>query len=391
MEVFNSRIKVRVSGKNPSLFVRKLINQNVDILELNEINYKTIELIVYLNDYETLLKLKSIYKIKIVCYYGISKFKRIIKKNIVFIISIIISFAILYCLSNFIFKIEVIHNDSKIRNLMMTELEENGIKKYTFKKSYNDIQTIKEKILNKYKDKLEWIEIEQSGTLVKVRVEERKITNPVKEPDIRNVVAKKSAIIKNIVAEDGEIVKEENQFVNKGDVVISGEIKLNDEVKNYVAAKGKVYGEVWYKVNISMPLVYNEINYTGKKRKVYVFKFLNNRIELFNFKKFKDKKIKEKTIFQNLLLPIKFVKEDQKEVVKINKKYSEEEAINAATKLAKKKIENNLNEKEYVISQKDLKVTLKNSKIELEVFFAVCEDITSYKKIELENLEQGGD
>lgn len=389
--MLNSRVKLSVCGKNPSLFVRKLINNNIDILYLNEINYKTIEIIIYLRDYETLLKLKSIYKIKIISYFGVSRLKRIIKKNIVFIISVIISIGIIYCLSNVIFNIEVIHNDSKIRNLIMMELEENGIKKYKLKKDYNRIQKIKEKILNKYKDQLEWIEIEQSGTLVRVRVEERKLTDIEKEPEIRNVVAKKSAIIKNIVAEDGEIVKDINQFVNKGDTVISGEIKLNEEVKNYVAAKGKIYGEVWYKVNISMPLVYNEIKYTGNKKKVYVFKFLNNRIELFNFKKFKDSKIKEKKIIQNLLLPIKFVEENQEEIIKINKKYNEEEAINEAIKLAKRKIENNLKEKEYVIDRKDLKVTLKNSKIELEVFFAVCEDITAYKKINLDSIKQDGD
>ena len=41
-----------------------------------------------------------------------------------------------------------------------------------------------------------------------------------------------------------------------------------------------------------------------------------------------------------------------------------------------------LNDNEYIIDQKNLKVSIKDSKIILDTFFTVYEDITSYKKIE---------
>ena len=45
------------------------------------------------------------------------------------------------------------------------------------------------------------------------------------------------------------------------------------------------------------------------------------------------------------------------------------------------KIESQLNDNEYIISSKQLKVEENDSKIVLEMFFSVCENITSTKKI----------
>ena len=61
--------------------------------------------------------------------------------------------------------------------------------------------------------------------------------------------------------------------------------------------------------------------------------------------------------------------------------YTEEEALNEAIKIARKKIEDGLSEKEYIISQKNLKVDMRNSKIVVDVFFSVYENITDYRDI----------
>ena len=47
-----------------------------------------------------------------------------------------------------------------------------------------------------------------------------------------------------------------------------------------------------------------------------------------------------------------------------------------------------LNDNEYVIDQKNLKVSLKDSKIILDTFFTVYEDITDYAKIEEQPKEE---
>lgn len=55
-----------------------------------------------------------------------------------------------------------------------------------------------------------------------------------------------------------------------------------------------------------------------------------------------------------------------------------------AIKLATKKLEDRLDEQSMILSKKVLKKTLKNSKIIVEIFFKVRENITDYKKISKE-------
>lgn len=58
-----------------------------------------------------------------------------------------------------------------------------------------------------------------------------------------------------------------------------------------------------------------------------------------------------------------------------------DEAIDKALSKGKEKIEEKLREDEYIISQNSLKVDIKSSKIELDIFYVVYEDITSYQPI----------
>ena len=46
------------------------------------------------------------------------------------------------------------------------------------------------------------------------------------------------------------------------------------------------------------------------------------------------------------------------------------------------KIKSKLNDNEYIIDTKKLKVETNNSKIILELFVSVCEDITDYSLVE---------
>ena len=58
-----------------------------------------------------------------------------------------------------IFNIEVIHNDERIRNIIINDLSDKGIKKFHFKVSYKDKEKIKSYILNKEKKDIEFLEI----------------------------------------------------------------------------------------------------------------------------------------------------------------------------------------------------------------------------------------
>lgn len=388
--LFNLRssIVLNIKGKNVNRFINKLVKQNIDILNIKYINYKEIEIRVFKSDLEKIEKIKSIYELNEVNSYGLIKIRKILIKNKILLFFMFIGFLFILLLTNVIFDVEVVHNKKEIQELLISELKRYGITEKKFVKSFNEIEKIKKEILEKYKDKLEWIEIERVGTKYIVRVEERKIPNSDVETQNRNIVAKKSAIIKTIIAENGVVVKNVNDYVKAGDVIVSGSIYLNEALKSVVRANGKVYGEVWYKSEVEMPFVYYEENYTSNTNKVLTLSFLNKRFELFNFNKFENKEIDEKNIVKHLFLPIKLSLETQREVKKTDKIYTIDEAIEMAKNKSISSMESKLNDKEYIISSKNLKVEIKESKIVLEMFFSVYEDITDYKIIEDTNIQE---
>ena len=283
---FKSSIKIKITGKNIERFIRKIIKLKIEILDIKIKKYNEAIIKIYKKDLDKIEKIKTIYNIEIIETFGFIKIKKIININKYLIISIMIGYILLLILTSTIFKVEIIHDKKEIRTLLKDELEKYGIKEKRFKKSYKEIQKIKKKILNDYKDKIEWIEIEEVGTKCIVRVEERILTKNKKEISTQNIVAKKSAILTKIEAKNGEIVKNINDYVKKGDVVITGDIKLNEETKSITGADGKIYGEVWYKTTIEYPLHYKEVMMKKKKKTVYAIKFLNKdySIEIHPFK-----------------------------------------------------------------------------------------------------------
>lgn len=380
--LISSKVLVKVSGNNVNRFIKRLKNNNIDLIGVSCIEDSLAYIKIYVKDLEKLIDLKTIYELKIVKYYGWSKFKNNIFNNKFMILFILIFTIFLYVISNVIFEVDIYTNDYKMKEKLILELEENGIKKYKFKKSYSELQIIKSKILNKYKNELEWIEIESDGTKYLIKYEPRIINKDEDNPKFRNIVAKKDAVITSVDISTGQIVKGVNSYVKKGDVIVSGYIRLNDSIKDVVAAKGIVLGETWYKVNITYPLTYYENYETGNSKNVFVIKLLNNEYELFNFNKYKTKNKKNYVLLKNNLLPISFVKQNQRQTKIINEKNTEKSAINRALECSKSKIEEKLKEKEYIKDYKILNLTRNDNSITLDVFFTIVEDITEYEEID---------
>lgn len=381
LKIFSSSIKIKVTGRNINNFLKRLINNNINIEKVIPISHKEIDLIINYQDLDKVLKLKTIYNIKIVRYYGKLRIIKRIKKDIFILSSLLISLLLIYTLSNVIFKVEVIHSNKNIIKLVTKELEDNGIKKYKFVKNYQEIEKIKNKILEENKDTLEWLEIIREGTKYTIRVEERIINNKPKDNKIYNIVASKNAVIKNIYAESGEKIRSINTYVKKGDIIISSDIALPNNEKISKTASGKVQGEVWYNINIEYPYQYHEIKYTGNKKKVLVLNLLNKRISFFDFHKYKTFNRNIKYIFNNNITPISLIYEDEYETNIINEVYDYNTAREKAITKAKEKILEKYPNIKDITNIKIIKEEDKKNKISLNLFVTCLEDITEYQEV----------
>lgn len=379
--ISSSNVKIRVRGRNVNLFIKRLIKNKINIIKVIPKSYKEVLLIVDYNDIDRINKIKTIYSIDIISYYGTLRIFKYIKKNIFIISFLIIGIIMIYILSNIIFSIDIIHSNSNIISLVDSELKSHGIKKYSFVKSYKEIEKIKKDILEDNRDNLEWLEIIRSGTKYIVRVEERIINKDNNSSNNYSIVAKKNAVIKSITAYNGEKVKEVNSYVKKGEEIISSYVTMPNNEKVFSGANGKVIGEVWYNVSIDYPYFYNEVLYTGKKRRVISFNILSKSYSLFNFKKYKSFDINRKYIYKSSIIPISLSIDYEYETRVINDIYTYDTAKEKAIMVAKDKLKEKYKD---IIDIDKVIITYEeetSSIISLNLFITCNEDITEYKEV----------
>lgn len=373
-----SKYKVVIEGKNPDYFINELIKNNIYIYDLEK-EYKKLIIVISLDDYNKLKKIKTSYKFYIIDSYGVVKFKYLVKKYLFFLICMFLGICLNIFLSKLIFDVEVVHSNRYIREIVYNNLRERGIYKYRFKVNYLEKEKIIKEILKKESNDIEWLEIEEIGTKYIVKVEQRKKNKEEEVCVPRNIVAGKDAFILEIQADVGEVVKKKYDYVKKGDIVISGIIHNKEEEVSRKCATGKIYGEVWYKVNLEIPMEYKEEIVTGKEKNTFEINFLNKNISLFN--NFKTYKKNSTFLIGSNLLPIslnftKYLETDVKMY-----KYNLFNVDDYALELASKKIKNKLGTRGEVVSKKVLKKSIKKSKIIIEVFVKVKEDITDSVEI----------
>ncbi len=378
---------LKIKGKRPNRFLEFLIHLHINFIQRKQTkDYIIIEVLD--EDYDKIKKIKTSYEITIVKRKGIAYILYLIKTKTIFLLSIGFAMIVLLTLTRMTFSIQVIETDASMRELIIEDLEEFGIQKYRFKVSYQKKEKIRDQILEKEKDVLEWLEIEEIGTTYQIKLIKRVKKEEEKEIEARHIVAKKKGMIVNIVAESGEVVAKKNQYVDVGDVLISGLIMNKEEIVSKVAAKGKVYAEVWYQVRMNLPLLYEEESLTGKSRQVFEFHFLTKDIRLNEFIPYQHAREKEKILWQHPLLPFRF-SYTKKEQLNIKRtEYDQNHLEESAIPLAISKLKDKLGSDIEIISQKVLKKEQNAGKINIELFFKVKEDITSYQSIVDVNIEE---
>lgn len=377
---------IRITGKDVKRFIHNLHKKNIEFLNI-EFSDHSVIIKVTSSDYKKIKNIKTIYKVEIVKAYGVSYLKSFLKKYSIFLSVLTLGSLFFLLLTNIIFDVEVVHNNSKLRELIINELESEGIKKYNFVVSYDKKEKIKENILKKHKDSIDWIEIERYGTKYIVKVEERKKQDNSEDDKPRSIVAKKNGIIKKIVSSSGEILVKKDMYVRQGDTLISGIIHNKEEEVARVKAIGDVYAETWYNVTVELPYHYHEEIKSGNKQKILRVKWFNNIIDVFDFKNFKNSLDYDTFKLKNNILPISISVTEKEEIEIVDKIYTKDNATVEATNIARNHLKSKLGENIEILYEKSLKITEEDSKIVVVMFYKVFENITDYQYL-LENLEE---
>ncbi|MFO7152220.1 MAG: sporulation protein YqfD [Bacillota bacterium] len=200
-------------------------------------------------------------------YFALNRLKRrkVLLAGVVFFV------AAVYLLSSVVWRVEVNVQNEVLKNSVLKDLEQWGLKPGVFK--YNlDKKYFLDKILHNYKN-VSWAEIEIRGSRVIVELVERDMPPEVEEGTPCHVVADKDGIIYEVLPLRGEALVKPGDTVSKGDVLISGRVSLTggdgEEKELLVRAKGIVKARVWYRESVEVPLVETVKTYTGRVKRAY--------------------------------------------------------------------------------------------------------------------------
>lgn len=309
-QFFLGYTKIEVEGYYIEKFLNKCINKGIFIWGLKHKKTTLIEAKVGVSDYEKLRNIASdngciVTKIK---EKGIPIIIKKYKKRKGLLIGVIFIFTIIFTLSKFIWKIDVIGNQNIGKDEILNLVEKDGLK-IGIAKSKVDVKKIINQIRMERND-ISWIGIEFKGTNAIV-----KIVEATKKPDIIdekyfcNIVASKDAVITRIVVQNGTAQVKVGDTVKKGDILIAGWMQGEHTEKYFVNSAGEVKGKIQYTQIEKINKKETKKSKTGKMEKKYSIKINNFVINLYKkYSKFKkyDTIVSEKNLrlFKNLYLPI---------------------------------------------------------------------------------------
>ena len=368
-------IEVKVYTSSPYKIIKYIRNRNINIYNVIY-NKNNINIWIEEKYYKDVSK---IYNAEIIKHVGVSKLIDI--KNVIFkhisILFIIISLIIFY--SSIIVKIELTTVNNELRNNILFLLEDKGIKKFTFRKSNDELFKIKEEILASNKDLLEWINIEQHGMKYVINVEPRILKEIKDEHSFCNIVALKDGTITKVVSSLGVEVVEKNESVKQGDILISGEIKKDEEVKSNVCATGKVYAKTWYTIDISMTKTYEKVTKLDKERYNLLVKANNKRHKIFN-SRLEEFITEDKKILDIFGVELYLQKEIQTKVETVL--YDEDGLNKRIDELVNEKMKTVLKGNGQILMRKVLKKVENDSTIDMSIFIVAEEEIGEQQILE---------
>lgn len=336
-------ITVQIEGFFTERFINLCRINNIKIWEIRNIVKGVIRFKMNISDFK---KLRSITK-KTKCKVSIKEKKGIYftlfkyrKRKIMFIfLFLIIFFSIAF--STFVWSIDIVGNERIDKNVIMSELKESGL--YVGK---SKIGLDKKEVVNELRAKdneLSWVGIEVDGTraIIKIVEKTRMDEKDIQQTNIGDIKATKSGVITKLVSENGTSKFKVLDYVNKGDVLIEGNVyDRNNEVIGEVSAKG--YAMVDNIYTIEKEYMYKTYNkeYTNKKRTTFgiTINSKENMINYLNKSKKYDitKKSKNFKLFGNIISFDMYTCKEYNEVEIIRTKEQIEES-------AKKEMEEYLN------------------------------------------------
>lgn len=388
---FRGYLCVRIRGTAPERFINLCCNKKIFIWDLRRID-EDYQFHISAKNYKSLKPIakKTGMIPKIIQKKGFPFLRHRYKKRKGFFIGILICIVLIYIMSLYIWNINILGGSKYTPEAMVKFLKENDI--YTgIKKKKVDCQEIEEKIRLAYKD-IGWVSAEIKGTRLIIKITETNMPAPAAiaiAPS--HMVSTKNGIVKNIITRTGTPLVDAGDVVKKGDILVSGIITILGDFdvilgKEPVVADADIICKTFYDYFEKFPMKYTKKIYTESKDKGYFITFLEKKLFLYNPRNYYSKYdiiVSEKTLHvtDTFYLPFRYGTITTREYEEETKIYTEEEAIDIA-KARLKRYFDQLIEKDVLITENNVKITIENDNCIAQGRILVEERAWEYKTIQ---------
>lgn len=377
---FSGYVKIKVTGKLIEPFLNHCVRENVMIWNLERKGSNTVVGYLMLEDIHKLRRIvrRSDCKLKFIGRRGLPfLFKKMIK-NSGFIIGIMIAFFITLLLSNMVWNINITGANPKIEHDIRNELSDMGIKRGKLQFQLPDNDDIQNELMDRL-SAITWVGVRLNGTTYHLEVVEKKNVEKSELLSPRHLVAKKKAVIYDYFIEQGQPMIKVNDFVKKGQVLVSGIIGKEGKTE-IIASKGEVFGEIWYKSEVTIPLETLFNVYTGEYKTKYFIDLFGITVPIWGlgnneFSKFQIENREKRIQFLKWSLPIIYKQQIIREKEEHVRKYNQEQAVSVGKKIAREELKAKLGEDVVIKGENVLHQSTENGKVKLTLQYQVIEDI----------------
>ncbi|MGN7298859.1 sporulation protein YqfD [Ferdinandcohnia sp. SAFN-114] len=382
MHFFSGSVKAVITGKGTERFINECVRQGIVVWDVKKPGTHALSFSMYLKDIKKIRRVvrKNDCKLRFIGKKGLPFLVQKAIYNSGFLIGAFLFLIIVTLLSNMVWGIKVEGAKPETEHLIIKELKKLGVEKGKLQFFIEDNESLQRHLEEAIND-ITWIGVELNGTTYHFEVVEKNQPDPPEQYSPRNLVANKTAIIKKLIVEEGRPVKAVNDLVKKGDILVSGKIgKEGEEV--YVPARGKIYGETWYKSSVEVEITTKLNVMTGENKKKHYISIGDLRIPVWGYGKVEYKEYqteidKRHIKFFNWELPIAYEKVAIRESEEITRKYTTNEAVEEAKRIGRNALEQDLDSDAEIIEEKVLRQSINNGKVKLEIKYNVIENIVT--------------
>jgi similar to stage IV sporulation protein len=380
------KVFVKMEGRLVERVINQLLRSNISIWNVKRAGTETITFYLALEDVHNFRRAVRSSECKVTFLKGQGGpfiLKRAMK-NSGFLLGGLSFLIIVMLLSNMVWGIEIKGAAPETEHTIRKELTSMGVTTGKLQFSIPDVESIQRELSSRM-DNITWVGVELRGTTYHFQVVEKNAPEPVESTGLQHIVAKKKAIITDMFVEEGDPQVKVNDYVKKGQLLVSGVIGTEKKSKG-VPAKAKIMGETWYRTTVELPLKTDFVVFSGNEKRKHYIEIGSLRIPIWGFgnPEFKEsvtEEMEKPVKFLKWQLPIAYIDKSSREKENVERTYTKKEAVQEAKKLAKNNLESTLPDDAEIISEKILQEKVENGKVKVNLHFKVVENIAEGQPI----------